>query len=280
MKEGIFLHNTQYVKTDSFGSWAEQSPSVGFVNYGSEGQKCYSYDEIEELLNNGFIDENISIDKEGKPHLKSQFCSYCNCFTIVCGRVIEDIEESYQGIYNYCKKINLIHKDFIPIIGWFGTKEMKENEDNTFNIYYTFNDFETNGNIELAEKICVGKIKKLAGERNKHYSYSKKIETIEKSFECKDVKFNKENKQLIIENISKEYITGNIVDTIIELDLELWILFNKNKYWGRFFKASIESVRDMGQVHWFDKEIVDVDKDINRNINWYEQKLGEEWNDL
>ena len=28
MKEGIFLHNTHHVQTDSFGAYSEQSPIV------------------------------------------------------------------------------------------------------------------------------------------------------------------------------------------------------------------------------------------------------------
>jgi hypothetical protein len=59
------------------------------------------------------------------------------------------------------------------------------------------------------------------------------------------------------------------------------MLFNNNKEWSRFFDTSIQLVRDMGQSHWFNNikssECWDLNKDEERNISWYERKLGEEW---
>lgn len=281
MKEGIFLHNTLHVRTDSFGSYSEQSPVVGFSNYGSEGKPNYSFDEVEELLKNGFKDSNIDRDKNGKLYLKGQYLSYCSSFKIVCGQVLKEISENQKGIYDYCKKIGLIKDDFVPVKGWFGTKEMSRSEDDTFNIYYTFNNFDENSyNLELAEKICVGKIKKLAGRRTRCHKGNNEVE-ISKLFECKNVQFNKTNKQLIIEEVPLKYTTDEIVETIVGLDLELWILFNDNKYWSRFFNASVQAVIDMGQSHWFSglksSESFRLDDDKERNISWYERKLGEEW---
>jgi len=281
MKEGIFLHNNLHVETDSFGCYSEQAPVVGFSNYGDEGKSNYSFDEVEELLRNEFIDNNISRDEKGRLYLKEQYLSYCSSFKIVCGQVLQEVTENSKGIYDYCEKIGLIKDSFIPVKGWFGTKEMSRNENGTFNIYYTFNNFDNEKfNLELAEKICVGKIKKLAGERRKCYKGNNEVE-ISKLFECKNVQFNQTKNQLIIEEVPLEYATGRIVSTIVELDLELWILFNDKKYWNRFFNASVESVIDMGQSHWFDglkpSECFDWDKDKERNISWYERKLGEEW---
>ena len=281
MKEGIFLHNNIHVETDSFGSYSEQAPVVGFSNYGSEGKSNYSFDEVEELLKSGFVDNNIHRDEKGKLYLSEQYLSYCSTFKIVCGQMLNDINDDNKSIYEYCKKIGLIKDDFIPVKGWFGTKEMSKNEDGTFNISYTFNNFDSkNYNLSLAGKICIGKIKKLSGERNRCY-YGKDDLRITKVFCCDEVKFDQENKQLIIQGIPLQYIKGNIVGTIVALDLELWMLFNENKQWSRFYSASVQAVRDMGQSHWFDStkssDCFSSDKDKERNISWYEHVLGEEW---
>ncbi|WP_291567132.1 MULTISPECIES: hypothetical protein [unclassified Clostridium] len=281
MKEGIFLHNTMHVRTDSFGCYSEQAPVIGFSNYGDEGKPYYSFDEVEELLKSGFEDSNIRRDVNGKLYLNSQYLSYCSSFKIVCSKVLEEITENQKGIYEYCKKIGLIKDNFVPVKGWFGTKEMSKSENDTFTIYYTFNNFdENNYNLDLAEKICVGKIKKLAGKRDRCWHGEDDLR-ISKVFECDSVEFNKANKQLIIKEVPLKYVTGEIVETIVALDLELWILFNDNKYWSRFFNASAQAVRDMGQSHWFSDlkapNCFNSDNDKERNINWYERQLGEEW---
>jgi len=277
MREGIFLHNTCHVETDSFGNYSEQSPIIGFTNYGSEGNPYYSFDEVEELLKNGFVDDNISRDENGKLYLKCQYCSYSYSFNIVCGQVVTEICEKHKSLYDYCKKISLIKDKFTPVVGWFGTKEMSKNEDGTFNISYTFNNFdEKRYNINMAEKICIGSIKKLAGRRQKTYSKDGLI--INKLFECKDLKFDNENKRLIIEGIPLQYINKDIVHVIVELDLELWMIFNDNKNWSRFFDAAIDVVRDMGQQHWFDNiKSIWMDEDKQSNKNWFNRRLGEEW---
>lgn len=279
MKEGIFLHNTHHVQTDSFGAYSEQSPVVGFTNYGDEGKLYYSFDELEDLLKNGFIDDNITRNEEGRLYLKGSYCSYSSSFRIVCGQVLSKIDEKRKGIFDYCKKIGLIKDDFAPVVGWFGTKEMTANKDNTFNIYYTFNNFnEKRLNMELAESICIGKIKKLSGQRVHCYSGKNDLKITPK-FQCKSIEFDKENKKLIIRNIPLEYITGSIVEVIVNLDLELWMLFNDNKHWDRFFNVAIDIVRDMGQTHWFNNlKYVDMKEDKERNLNWHKRQLGEEWN--
>lgn len=277
IKEGIFLCNNLHVNTDSFGDYPKQAPVVGFYNYGNEGKFYYSFDEVEELLKNGFIDDNIGRRKDGELYLKSQYCSYCEAFKIVCGQVVNEITEKQRGIYDYCKKIGLVKDIFIPIKGWFGTKEMSKNNDDTYDIYYTFNEFDKDFNLELAEEICVGKIKRLAEERRKCYGDNHEL-IISKVFKCKNIFFDKENKKLIIKQVPLKYVTGDIIDAIVSLDLELWMLFNKNKHWSRFFDVAEAVVRDMGQSHWFrGLKPEDCDKDKERNISWYNRKLGEIW---
>ena len=280
MKEGIFLHNTHHVQTDSFGAYSEQSPVVGFANYGDEGKLYYSFDELEDLFKNGFIDNNIARDEKGRLYLKGSYCSYSSSFKIVCGQVVSEVSEKQNGIFDYCKKIGLIKDCFTPVVGWFGTKEMTKNEeDNTFNIFYTFNNFnKQRSNMELAENICIGKIKKLSGQRIRCYSRENDLRITPK-FQCKSIEFDKKNKKLIIRNIPLEYITSDIVEVIVNLDLELWMLFNDNKHWSRFFNVAIDAVRDMGQTHWFSSlKSVDTDEDKERNLTWYKRQLGEEWN--
>jgi hypothetical protein len=57
------------------------------------------------------------------------------------------------------------------------------------------------------------------------------------------------------------------------------LLFNKNKYWSRFFSTAIQVVREQGQTHWFKNLESDCsyNDDRERNISWYNRKLGEEW---
>lgn len=277
MGKGIFLHNTVSVDTDSFGSWREQSVRVGFTNYGDEGKHYYSYDEVEELLKNGFVDDNISRDKEGNLYLKTGYCSCCKAFNVVCGRVIEEVKEVHEGLYNYCKKIGLVHDEFVDVEGWFGTKSMSCNVDGTYNIIYKIKSWDRDRcYIELLEKICVGMVKRVAGIRNR--IHGKDGITIKKVFECRNVSFNRDTLELLIEGVDSKYVCGEIVGEIVSLDLELWMLYNTNKYWNRFYSSSVMVVRDMGQQHWFNGfQEVERGGDEHSNIDWYDRVLGSEW---
>lgn len=271
----IKLKNNIHVDTDSFGCWEDEWPSLGFVNYG-EGKGYYSYDEVEELILNKEVDENeFWRDENGKLRLKETYCSACTCFRIVCGRVIH--ETKHDNLVEYAKKIGLISDEFKVVKGWFGDKFIKENEDDTYDMTYTFTKEYKGMNLNFAEKLCVGAIKKLAGDRRR--IHSKDGIEIEKYFECDDVYFDKDNKVLHINKIPKKYITGEITSTIKKLDLELWVLFNEDKYWSRFFNASVAAVRDCGQHHWLEKLYKNTSEANQKetNFEWFDRELGEEW---
>ena len=271
----INLRNNIHADTDSFGCFKDEWPSLGFVNYG-EGKRYYSYDEVEDLISNNKIDRNeFWRDKDGALRLKESYCSACTCFDIVCGKVIH--ETKYDNLLEYAKKIGLVSDEFRIIKGWFGDKFIRENEDSTYDMTYTFTKEYEGMNLNFVEKICVGAIKRLAGDRRKIHSESGV--KVEKYFECEEVYFNKETRVLHINKIPKKYITGEITHVIKNLDLELWILFNKDKEWTRFLDASIAAVRDCGQHHWFYRLCKDTSEENQKkcNLEWFDRKLGEEW---
>lgn len=271
----IELRNDIHAETDSFGSFQDEWVSLGFVNYG-EGKKYYSYDEIEDLILNKEIDENeFWRDKDGILRLKESYCSACTCFDIVCGKIIH--ETKHDNLLEYAKKIGLVSDEFRIIKGWFGDKFIRENEDSTYDMTYTFTKEYKGMDLNFVEKVCVGAIKKLAGKRRR--ICSKNEEKVEKYFECDEVYFDKDTKILHINKIPKKYITGEITSVIRGLDLELWILFNEDKEWSRFFNASIAAVRDCGQHHWFNNLFKKTNEENKKetNLKWFDKKLGEEW---
>lgn len=272
---GINLRNNIYASTDSFGNWSEESVSLGFVNYGNEGKEYYSYDETEELIRLGKIDEEEFFrDCESKLHLKERYCSACTCFRVVCGQIIHETE--YANLVHYAKKIGVISDEFRVVKGWFGDKFIKENN-GLYDLTYTFTKTSNSMDLDYAEKICIGAIKKLAGDRRRIHSKDEII--VERWFKCEEVYFDKENTVLHIKGIPKQNITGEITSTLKQLDLELWILFNEDKYWQRFFVSAIDAVRDCNQYHWFKRLYKDSSEENEKesNYHWFDKKLGEEW---
>ena len=285
MKDGIFLHDYLHVETDSFGNQDEEQVKVGLVNFGSEGKRHYSFDEVKEMIESGELkDDNIKINEKGEVQLRGHYLTYCKAFNVVCGRPINvKNEEDSKKIIEYGRKIGIIHDDFVPMEGWFGTKEVKEdliivdyNEEEpekTFTITYTFKNKELDDNF--AEDICIGAIKKLAGHRVTVHRGEPEPD-IEKIFECSDVWFNKEEKKLIISGVKAQWMTKHIEFAIKNLDLELWMLFNPNKLWNRFFYAATQAVRDRNQEHWFN-DLIQPKSETKRNTEWKDKKLGKTW---
>lgn len=271
----IDLRNNIHVNTDSFGCFQDEWPSLGFVNYG-EGKKYYSYDEVEDLILNNKIDENeFWRDEDGVLRLKESYCSACTCFDIVCGKIVH--ETKHDNLVEYAKKIGLVSDEFRVVKGWFGNKFIRENEDSTYDMTYTLTKEYKGMNLNFVEKVCVGAIKKLAGDRRR--IHGKDGVEVTRYFKCEEVYFDKDTKVLHINKIPKNYITGEITNVIKKLDLELWILFNKDKEWSRFFTTSIAAVRDCGQHHWFDRLYKDTSEKNQKecNLRWFDRELGEEW---
>lgn len=264
MKTGYYFYNTIFANTDSFGSWNEESVPLGLVNYGDKKLgRYFSFDEIKKLLSSGFKDDNI-VEHENIYKLISSYCSSCNCFSIYCGKVLHDTK--YINLLEYAKKIGLVHDEFIPIKGWKGIKTMEE-VNGKFNVYYMVEG--ENMNNDFLSKICVGKIKKLAGSRINCYR-DNGLE-IEIKFICDDVYFDKQTSTLKIIGIPLKYVNNDLSSAIKLLDLELWMLYNEDKHWSRFFSAATELVRDCGQDHWFSS----LKRDEPNNIEWSEVQLGE-----
>lgn len=270
----IELKNTVYADIDSFGNFRDEWTCLGFVNYG-KGKPYYAYDEVEEMIKSGEIDGDIFYrDDYGKLLLKESLCSACTCFKIVCGKIIH--ETKYDNLVEYARKIGLISDDFRVVKGWFGDKLIKENN-GLYDMTYTFTKSYPRMNINFAEKICVGAIKKLAGRRKK--SSSKDGTVSKKIFECSDVYFDKEARVLNIIGIPKEYICEDITGVIRNLDLELWMIFNEDKYWSRFFTSAVDAVRDFGQYQWLDRlhENTMEGNKKRSNYDWFDKELGKEW---
>lgn len=266
MEKDYYFHNVVYAETDSFGNWNEESVRLGFVNYGDKQLgRYFSFHEIDKLLKSGFKDNNIYKMDNGQYGLYQSYCSHCGCFSIHCGRVLHPTE--YTNLLSYAKKIGLVHDKFIPMKGWKGTKTMEETPDGKFNVYYKINSLPEHS-IGFVKKVCIGAVKKLAGKRENYYDKDK-LE-IKKIFECDDVIFDDETITLKIIGISLDYINSKLVEMIKRLDLELWMLFNENKEWPRFFSAAIDMVLDRGQEHWLNKEYTEDDS----NYNWSDVDLG------
>lgn len=266
--------NEVYAQTDSFYSWKNESISLGFVNYekGAES-KYYSHDEVEKLFNEGLLDDNIYRKPDGKLGLKSSYLSYCSCFDIICGKVVNDTK--YKNLLEYAKKIGVAYDEFQPNEGWFGIKEIQKSNNGYYNMYYTFKNKVEERLIDYIGKICIGGVKRIAGQRT-HVFCGGGVEEIKKRFECEDVIFDRTENKLIIKNIPSKYITGEINEFIKMLDLELWMMTNKNKEWDRFFWASAMMVKDNGQEHYFD-HLKRNDARKESNYYWHDRELGEPW---
>lgn len=266
--------NEVFAKTDSFYNWKSESISLGFVNYtkGAES-RYYSYEEVEKLFNDGLLDDNIYIKSDGRLGLKSSYLSYCECFDIICGKVIEDTK--YNNLLEYAKKIGVAHDEFQPNEGWFGIKEIKKSKDDYYDMTYKFKNKIEERMVNYIGKICIGGVKRIAGERT-YISCGGGRQEVKKRFECKDVVFDKEDCKLIIKDIPKKYIVGEINEFIKMLDLELWMITNKNKEWDRFFWASVMMVKDEGQEHYF-SHLKRENARKESNYNWHDKTLGEIW---
>lgn len=267
MNKEYYFHNTVFTHTDSFGSWNEESVPLGLVNYGNKELGHYfSFDEIEKLLDSGFEDDNI-VKYENSFRLSSSYCSSCTCFSIHCGKVLH--ETKYTNLLEYAKKIGLVHDNFVPVKGWKGTKTMEEVNEGIFNVYYKIDEPKENHiDTGFVEKVCIGSIKKLAGQRVNCYRGNGC--EIELKFVCDNVIFDNETLTLKILGIPLKYVNNDFTSTLKRLDLELWMIYNKDKHWSRFFYAAIQLVADRGQEHWLNG----LEK-IKSNYDWYDIPLGE-----
>ena len=170
-----------------------------------------------------------------------------------------------KNLYDYAEKQGWITKNAIPIKMTVFTKELKINNNDSYNIIITFDKekFTNKSSYDYLEKICVGSIKKLKYDFCVCHGKETKIE---RKYNCGDIIFDKEKLQMIIKDIPKNYI-GLETNTLRCLDLELEIMITKKYNTYDIETASINAIRDEGQYHWL-HESEEKYKELS-NIFWF-----------
>lgn len=264
MNKEINFMNKVFIDTDYIGKfYYDQCRVIGWQDYANG--VYYNLDEVKELFNKGLAGDNVRQNENGELYMHSQHCSAITVGDIVCGILVKgDRNGKNKNLYDYAEKEGWITNNPIPIKMTVFTKELKINDNGTYDIKLTFdkNRFDKRS-YNYLEKICVGSIKKL---KYKFCICHGKETTIDRKYNCGDIIFDKNELIMTIKDIPKQYI-GKETGTIRSLDLELAIM-TTNKYNTYTIEtASITAIRDDGQYHWLN-ESEDYGKKLS-NIFWY-----------
>lgn len=137
------MNDTREIITDRMGSWSQQNVTLVWEgNCNCNGNRVsITPDEAEILFKHGLL-KNVYRREDGKLGLKTVYADIRSFMgAIVCGIIAPYSRKCMRPeIIDYAKKMGYISDTMTPVKMFSGTKTLIFNSDNTYNIFFKWDD--------------------------------------------------------------------------------------------------------------------------------------------